>query len=251
MRMQKYENTRQKKTIFAASKNRAKKMAKIERTPLKERPFPEYTEKEEKLNSLSHAVGAVLAVGMMAIAVVASLRNPSRLVLFSSLVYTASVLAMFVISSVYHGLPKGMPKQVMRVVDHCNIFLTIAGTYTPIMLIGVLPLNPTMAWSIFAVEWVCALIGIVLNAIDLKKYARFSMCCYLAMGWCVVISLRDTITGLTWPGFAYILAGGIAYTIGAVLYGVGKRKPYRHFVFHIFVVIAAVVQFIGIWKYLL
>jgi hemolysin III len=158
---------------------------------------------------------------------------------------------MFAISSVYHGLPKGMPKQVMRVVDHCNIFLTIAGTYTPIMLIGVLPLNPTMAWSIFAVEWVCALIGIVLNAIDLKKYARFSMCCYLAMGWCVVISLRDTITGLTWPGFAYILAGGIAYTIGAVLYGVGKRKPYRHFVFHIFVVIAAVVQFIGIWKYLL
>lgn len=226
-------------------------MAKIERTPLKERPFPEYTEKEEKLNSLSHAVGAVLAVGMMVVAVRAALQNPSPWALSGSVVYAASVLLMFLVSSIYHGLPKGMPKQVMRVVDHCNIFLTIAGTYTPIMLIGVLPINPAMAWSIFAVEWVCAAIGIVLNAIDLKKYSRFSMICYLAMGWCVVISLRDTITGMTWPGFAYILAGGIAYTIGAVLYGVGKRKPYRHFVFHIFVVIAAVVQFIGIWKYLI
>lgn len=226
-------------------------MAKIERTPLKDRPFPDYTRKEELLNSLSHAVGAVLAVGMMVVAVRAALQNPSPWALSGSVVYVASVLLMFLVSSIYHGLPKGMPKQVMRVVDHCNIFVTIAGTYTPIMLLGVLPINPAMAWSIFAVEWVCAAIGIVLNAIDLKKYSRFSMICYLTMGWCVVISLRDTITGMTWPGFAYILAGGIAYTIGAVLYGVGKRKPYRHFVFHIFVVIAAVVQFIGIWKYLI
>ena len=226
-------------------------MSKIERTPLKDRPFPNYTQKEETLNSLSHAVGAVLAVGMMVIAVKTALQNPSPWVMVSSVIYVASVLLMFVVSSVYHGLPKGMPKQVMRVVDHCDIFLTIAGTYTPIMLIGVLPLNPAMAWSIFAVEWVCAAIGITLNAIDLKKYSRFSMGCYLAMGWCVVVSLRDAIAAMTWPGFAYILAGGVAYTLGAVLYLVGKKKRYRHFVFHLFVVIAAVVQFIGIWQYLL
>lgn len=144
-----------------------------------------------------------------------------------------------------------MPKQVMRVIDHCDIFFTIAGTYTPIMLIGVLPINPTMAWSIFIVEWVFAVIGVVLNAIDLKKYATFSMICYLAMGWCVIISLRDTVLAMTWPGFAYILGGGVAYTIGAVLYLIGKKKPYRHFVFHIFVLLAAIIQFAGIYWYLL
>ena len=226
-------------------------MPKIERTPLKDRPFPDYTPKEELLNSLSHAVGAVMAVGMMWIAVRTARQNPSPWAMSSSIVYVTSILLMFLVSSIYHGLPKGMPKQVMRVVDHCNIFVTIAGTYTPIMLLGVLPINPAMAWSIFAVEWVCAAIGIVLNAIDLKKYSRFSMICYLTMGWCVVVSLRDTITAMTWPGFAYILAGGVAYTLGAVLYLVGKKKRYRHFVFHIFVVIAALVQFIGIWKYLI
>jgi len=226
-------------------------MSRIERTPLKDRPFPDYSRKEEILNSVSHAVGAVLAIGMMVVAVKAARGNASPWAMFSSIVYVASVLLMFVVSSIYHGLPKGMPKQVMRIVDHCDIFFTIAGTYTPIMLLGVLPINPAMAWSILAVEWGTAIIGSVLNAIDLKRFAKFSMVCYLVMGWCVVISLRDTILGMTWPGFAWILAGGVAYTVGAVLYNAGKKKPYRHFLFHIFVIIAAVLQFIGIWKYLL
>ena len=93
--------------------------------------------------------------------------------------------------------------------------------------------------------------GIVFTAIDLSSFRVPSMVCYLAMGWCVVISLRDVIATMTWPGFAYILAGGIAYTVGAVIYATGKGKPYRHFVFHVFVVLAAVVQFVGILKYLL
>ena len=135
--------------------------------------------------------------------------------------------------------------------DHCTIFLTIAGTYTPIMMLGVLQVNPAMAWSILLVEWVSAVIGIVLNAIDLKKFSTFSMICYLAMGWCVIISLRDTVIAMTWPGFAYILGGGVAYTIGAVLYVIGKKKPYRHFVFHLFVLLAAIIQFAGIYLYLL
>lgn len=226
-------------------------MPKIERTPLKDRPFPDYSTKEELLNSLSHAVGAVMAVGMMWIAVRTARQNPSPWALSSSVVYVASMLLMLIVSSVYHGLPKGMPKQVMRVMDHCGVFLTIAGTYTPIMLLGVLPFNPSLAWSIFAIEWGCAIVGVVLNAIDLNKYSRFSMGCYLAMGWCVIFSLRETITAMTWPGFAYILVGGVAYTLGALLYLIGKKKPYRHFVFHLFVVVAAVVQFVGIWKYLM
>ena len=227
------------------------KLEKIPRTPLKDRPFPDYSRREELFNSVSHACGVVVVLVLMWIAVRAAMQCGKPYALVSSVVYVSSLLVMFLVSSVYHGLPKGMPKQVMRVVDHCNIFVTIAGTYTPIMMLGVLPINPAMAWSILAVEWGVAVIGVVLNAIDLKKYAKFSMVCYLAMGWCVVISLKDTVAAMTWPGFSYILGGGVAYTIGAVLYLIGKRKPYRHFVFHLFVLLAAVIQFVGIWKYLL
>ena len=227
------------------------KLTKTARTPLKDRPFPDYSWKEEFWNSASHAIGVVFAIVMLVMAVTAPKSQNSFTALSCSIVYGGCLIITFLMSSIYHGLPKGMPKQVMRVIDHCDIFFTIAGTYTPMMLIGVLPINPTMAWSIFIVEWVFAVIGVTLNAIDLKKYATFSMICYLAMGWCVIISLRDTVLAMTWPGFAYILGGGVAYTIGAILYLIGKKKPYRHFVFHIFVLLAAIIQFAGIYLYLL
>ncbi|MBO6079500.1 MAG: hemolysin III family protein [Bacteroidales bacterium] len=221
----------------------------MNRTPLKERPFPDYTRKEELLNMWSHIFGAVCAVVMMWIVVRLTWGNP--LAMISCVVYVTTVLVMLVVSAVYHGLPKGMPKQVMRVVDHCDIFFTIAGTYTPITLLGICPINPVMGWTIFAIEWVLAIVGATLNAIDLKRFSKFSMACYLGMGWCVVISLKPALQALTWPGFLLVLAGGVAYTIGAVLYQIGKKKRYRHFVFHIFVVIAVVVQFIGFVKYLI
>ncbi len=224
-------------------------MTKIARIPLKDREFPDYTRKEEMLNMWSHIFGAGCAVIMMWMAVHASLGNTKALI--CNIVYVTSVLLMFLFSSIYHGLPKGMSKQVMRVVDHCNIFITIAGTYTPITVLGILPLHPVKGWIIMAVEWGLAIIGVTLNAIDLKKYSKFSMACYLGMGWCVVISLREVIHAMTWPGFMWILLGGLAYTVGALLYHIGKTKPYRHLVFHIFVVLAAVFQFYGIWKYLI
>ena len=224
-------------------------MAKRPRTPLRERPFPDYTYQEEMMNMLSHAVGVICAIVMMVIAVRASSGDPLKIA--CSTIYVASVLAAMLFSSIYHGLPKGMPKQVFRVIDHCDIFFTIAGTYTPITLIGIVPINPAMGWSIFAIEWGLAIIGATLNAIDLKRYSKFSMACYLGMGWCVIISLRDTILAMTLEGFLWIIGGGVAFTIGAVLYLIGKKKRYRHFIFHVFVLIGIVTQFIGVWLYLL
>lgn len=224
-------------------------MATQPRTPLRERPFPDYTHREEMLNMLSHAVGVVCAIVMMVIAVRASSGDPLKVA--CSAIYVATVLAAMLFSSIYHGLPKGMSKQVFRVIDHCDIFFTIAGTYTPITLIGIVPINPAMGWTIFAIEWGLAIIGASLNAIDLKRYSKFSMACYLGMGWCVIISLRDTILAMTLEGFLWIIGGGVAFTIGAVLYLIGKKKRYRHFIFHVFVLIGIVTQFIGVWLYLL
>ncbi len=224
-------------------------MATQPRTPLRERPFPDYTHREEMMNMLSHAVGVVCAIVMMVIAVRASSGEPLKVA--CSIIYVATVLAAMLFSSIYHGLPKGMSKQVFRVIDHCDIFFTIAGTYTPITLIGIVPINPAMGWTIFAIEWGLAIIGATLNAIDLKRYSKFSMACYLGMGWCVIISLRDTILAMTLEGFLWIIGGGVAFTIGAVLYLIGKKKRYRHFIFHVFVLIGIVTQFIGVWLYLL
>lgn len=224
-------------------------MATQPRTPLRERPFPDYTHREEMMNMLSHAVGVVCAIVMMVIAVRASSGDPLKVA--CTIIYVATVLAAMLFSSIYHGLPKGMPKQVFRVIDHCDIFFTIAGTYTPITLIGIVPINPAMGWTIFAIEWGLAIIGATLNAIDLKRYSKFSMACYLGMGWCVIISLRDTILAMTLEGFLWIIGGGVAFTIGAVLYLIGKKKRYRHFIFHVFVLIGIVTQFIGVWWYLL
>ena len=218
---------------------------------MRERPFPDYTRTEELWNMSTHLVGVGCAIVMMWMAVRASLESGSRLALECSIIYVTAVLITFLSSSIYHGLPKGMPKQVMRVVDHCDIFFTIAGTYTPITLLGINQVNPAMGWSIFGVEWGLAVVGATLNAIDLKKYSKFSMACYLGMGWCVIISLRDTVLAMTWQGFLWIIGGGVAFTIGAVLYLIGKKKPYRHSVFHVFVLIGIVMQFYGIWRYLL
>ena len=226
-------------------------MANTPRTPLKEREFPNYSPREEKANALSHAIGAALSVLLMVMAVRKAMFNPAPYALFSSIFYSISILLMFSVSSIYHGLPKGTAKQVMRVVDHCNIFLTIVGCYVPIMMVAVMRTNPAMARTVLTIEVVLAVIGVILNAIDLKKYSKTSMACYIAMGWCVIISLRATIEAMTLKGFLWILAGGIAYSIGAILYGVGKKKPYRHLIFHIFVIIAAILQYIGIYFFVL
>lgn len=225
-------------------------MKLAQRTPLMERPFPDYTPMEEKLNSWSHLFGALCAVVMMVLAIRQTIGKPS-IYLICSVVYVSSVLLTMLVSGIYHGLPKGKGKQVMRVVDHCDIFVTIAGTYTPITLLGICTVNPVLGKVIFAVEWGLALIGIVLNAIDLKRYAAFSMACYLGMGWCVIISLWPAIQAMTLAGFLWIIGGGVAFTIGAVLYLVGKKKRYRHFMFHVFVLLGLILQFVGVYAYLL
>ena len=139
----------------------------------------------------------------------------------------------------------------MRIIDHCDIYFLIAGTYTPILLVGIRPINPAMAWTLFGVEWALAAVAVTLNAVDLKRFEKISMVCYIGMGWCVLVMLKPTIQAMTMSGFALLLAGGIAYTVGAVLYAVGKRVRYIHSVFHVFVLIGSVLHFLAILLYIM
>ena len=208
--------------------------------------LPDYTRAEEITNMVTHIVGSVFAVAAIPLlTVVAALHGDVRAVVSGS-IYGLTLLIMFTVSSIYHGLPKGRAKRVMRVIDHCDIYFLIAGTYTPILLCAVRQLNPAMAWTIFGVEWALAAIAVVLNAIDLKRYEKVSMTCYIGMGWCIVVFLQYAVEAMTLTGFLLLLSGGIAFTIGAVLYGVGKRVRYMHCVFHVFVFIGCVLQFLSI-----
>ena len=213
--------------------------------------LPDYTRGEEICNTVTHAIGAVFAVAAIPLLVVmaAMHRNPWAIV--SGAIYGTTLLIMFTVSSVYHGLPVGNAKRVMRIIDHCDIYFLIAGTYTPILLGGIRPLNPALAWSIFGVEWALTAIAVTLNAIDLKRFEKVSMVCYIGMGWCVIAVLKLTIEAMTMPGFILLLSGGIAYTIGAVLYGIGKKVRYMHSVFHVLVLVGSVLQFLAILLYVM
>lgn len=213
--------------------------------------LPDYTRGEEITNMVTHIVGAAFAIAAIPILVVAAAMHHNPWAVVSGAIYGATLLIMFTVSSVYHGLPIGNAKRVMRVIDHCDIYFLIAGTYTPILLVAIRPLNPALAWSIFGVEWALTAIAVTLNAIDLKRFEKVSMVCYIGMGWCVIAVLKLTIEAMTLPGFMLLLAGGIAYTIGAVLYGIGKKKRYFHSVFHVFVIIGSLLQFFAILFYIM
>ena len=144
------------------------------------------------------------------------------------------------------GLRDGMAKRVMQVLDHCTIYLLIAGTYTPILLSAMRPIDPVSSWVLLGVVWGLSAVAITLTAIDLKKYNVFSMICYIGMGWCVLLRVPLLIQAVGWGGFWLILMGGVSYTIGAVLYGMGRKKKYMHSVFHLFVVAGSVLHLIAI-----
>ena len=226
-------------------------MSKTKRTKLRDRTLPDYTRGEEIFNMVTHIVGAAISVAILVLCVVFSAIHHDPWAVVGSAIYGATLIVMFTVSSIYHGLHYNTGKKVMQVIDHCDIYFLIAGTYTPILFAGIRPEHPLICWIIFGIEWGLAVLAAVLNAIDLKKYEKFSMFCYLGMGWTIIIAIKPTLEALSLGGFLWVLMGGIAYTVGAVLYNRGKTKRYMHSVFHIFVVIAAVCQFFGIFFYVI
>ena len=224
---------------------------KKRRTPLSERRLPDYTRGEEIFNMVTHIVGGALAAAILTLSVIMAALHGNVWGVVGSAIYGGTMVIMFTISSIYHGLKHGTGKKVMQVIDHCDIYFLIAGTYTPILLSAVRPVYPGLAWVIFGIEWAACFTAAVFNAIDLKKYKIPSFICYLLMGWCIIFCAKPTIEAMSMRGFSWILGGGIAFTIGALLYLVGKKKRYMHSVFHIFVVAGCVLQFFGILYYVL
>jgi hemolysin III len=146
---------------------------------------------------------------------------------------------------------KGTSKKVFQVIDHCAIFFLIAGTYTPLVLCGLRPTYPVLGWVMFTMVWATAIVGVTLNAIDLRKFRVFSMICYLGVGWGIIAAIKPLLDIFPLAALIFLFGGGISYTIGAILYGLGKKHKYMHSIFHLFVVAGSILHFLCIILYIL
>lgn len=221
----------------------------MKRTRLSDRTLPNYSLGEERMNMITHIAGGVMGIVALVLCVIQAARHHNIWGIVSSAVYGTTLIAMFTISSVYHGLKPNLGKKVMQVIDHCTIYFLIAGTYTVVVLSAFLPRYPKIAWGMFAFQWALGILATVLTAIDLRKYNVFSMVCYIGMGWAILPFSSVTIEVMELPGFLLLLSGGIAYTIGSVLYGLGAKRKWMHSVFHLFVDLGALLQFLAVLLY--
>lgn len=220
------------------------------RQKLSDRILPDYTKGEEIFNMVSHIAGGAVGITALTLCVIFAALNKNVYGVVSSAIYGSSMIILYTMSSIYHGLkPELMAKKVFQVIDHCSIFLLIAGTYTPITLCSLREYKPVLGWSLFGIIWGVAVLGITLNSIDIKAFRKFSAVCYLIMGWCIVFAWGPTVRMLTTGGATFLIAGGICYTIGALFYYLLKKKRYMHSVFHLFVLFGSILHMFCILLY--
>lgn len=213
------------------------------RTKLKDRTLPPYTKGEEIFNMVSHVAGGALGITATVLLVVFSAIKSGAYAVVSSAIFGATMIILYTMSSIYHGLRPNLAKKVFQIIDHCSIYLLIAGTYTPFSLCTLREYSPALGWTVFGIIWGLAAIGIILNSIDLKSFRIISMVLYIGMGWCIIFTAKTVYNLLGTTGFILLLAGGISYTVGAILYGIGSKIKYFHSVFHIFVVLGSLLHF--------
>ncbi len=210
--------------------------------------IPKYTLGEELISAISHGVGALMGIAILVLCIVKSCNPFNGCKLASSIVFGLTVTLLYLMSCLYHSLKVNKAKRVFRVIDHCTIFLLIAGTYTPYTLVT---LNGTLGWWIFGIIWGIAVVGIVLNAVSLKKFAKLSVVCYLFMGWMIIFAYQHMVNAMHPTALSLLIWGGIAYSVGAILYAIGSKKKYFHSVFHFFCLLGTLLHFFSVYLYVL
>lgn len=223
------------------------------RTPIRDRKLPEYSKGEEVFNMVTHIAGSAFAVLALILCVVFAALHKNPLGILSGILYGTSMIIVYVISSVYHGLnPKraGIGKRVMQVLDHCDIYGLIIGTFAPIVFSGLRKANPLLAWISFGIVCLVSVIGIVFTAIDFKKYKVVSYGAYFVAGWSVLMTVREIYRAFPPEFLILLITGGAVYTLGMIFFALGSKKhKYCHSIFHLFILAGSIIQFIPIFKY--
>ena len=224
----------------------------MKRIKLSERVLPTYTKGEEIFNMVSHIIGGVIGIVAIVLCSVIGAKHNNPYGIISGIIFGITLLVLYTMSSIYHGLsPNLKAKKVFQIIDHCSIFLLIAGSYTPFCLCTLRKESVATAWTVFGIIWAIAIVGIVLNSIDLKKFRKFSMFCYLLMGWLIIFKINVLIEYLGIAGFTLLLAGGLVYTLGAILYAVGKKHKWMHSVFHVLCIISSILHLLCVLLYVI
>lgn len=201
-----------------------------------------YTLGEEIFNSVSHGVGGGLSIAGTVILIVFAVIYSDAWGVVSSAIYGASLIILYTMSTLYHAITNDRAKGFFRIMDHNTIFFLIAGTYTPITLV---PLRGAFGWTLFGVIWAAAVVGIVLNSIDLEKFRKPSVVCYILMGWAVVFAIKPMLRTINKISLLFLLIGGLFYTFGVIFY-VMKKKRYFHSIWHLFTIGGSVFHWFSI-----
>ena len=204
-----------------------------------------YSIGEEISNSISHGIGAGMAVAGTVILIVQAVGDVWKVV--SASIYGASMILLFTMSCLYHALTNAKAKRVLRIFDHTSIFVLIAGTYTPFTLVT---LRGWIGWTLFGIVWGAAVLGIALNAVSIERFKKFSMICYIASGWCVVLAIVPMVKQMALSGLLLLFLGGIAYTAGTLFYR-KKNLRYFHTIWHVFVFAGAILHYFCILFYVI
>jgi hemolysin III len=206
-----------------------------------------YSRAEEIANSITHGVGLLLAIGALATMTALAALHGNAWHIVGCSVFGATLVLSYLTSTLYHSLPTVRAKSVLRVLDHCAIFLLIAGTYTPFMLVN---LRGPWGWSLFGVIWAVAALGIVFKVTMLRRWTAVSVVLYVAMGWVVVVAIKPMLSAVAPGGLLLLLLGGVAYTAGVGFYA-WRRMPYHHAIWHLFVLAGSVFHFFAVLLYVI
>lgn len=206
------------------------------------KPIKSYTLGEEIFNSISHGTGSLLAIAGTAVLIVLCAVYSNAWAVVSACVYGASLIILYTMSTLYHAITNEKAKKFFRIMDHNTIFFLIAGTYTPYTLVT---LHGVLGWILFGIVWGSAAIGIVLNSIDLEKFRKPSVVCYILMGWVIIIAIKPMMKSLPNISLDFLLIGGVLYTIGIIFY-VLKKVKWFHSVWHLFTVAGSVFHYFSV-----
>jgi len=200
---------------------------------------------EEIANAVSHGVGSLLSIAGAVVLIVTAALHSDALGIVGACIYGASLIILYTFSSIYHSLTNFKAKYVFQVLDHCSIFLLILGTYTPICFSI---LRGFLGWTLFGINTFCTVVGIVFNAINVKRWHKASLYLYIVMGWSVLLGIKTVISNLPQGGLILLVAGGLAYTLGIIFYKIRNVK-YMHFIWHLFVLAGSILQYFSVLLY--
>ena len=207
---------------------------------------PKYSLGEELFNSISHGIGALLSIAAL---VLMTVKAKGALSETCVSLFGSTMIILYTISCIYHALsPNIEGKKVLRVIDHCNVYLLVLGTYIPVSLIGI---GSSLGWVFFSIVTVVTITGISLSSTGIDKYSVLEVICHLVSGWAALFAIPRLLQNIGFYGLLFLILGGVMYTIGSILYGLGSNKKYMHCLFHIFCLLGTFFHFWCIYRYII